>query len=129
MRKRRAVIWAIGAASAVFGAGAALPVWSAWYFGTWEATGSSGPLWEAVGRMPATWRAVGPYEFWDLQGTNLVLGAVLVLLAAGAGYWRYRSGTRRGHSEEAHDFAEGPAGSVPDGRGGPRAPDHRVRND
>lgn len=122
MRKRGVTIRSTGAALAVFAAGAALPIWSAWYFSDWEGNGYQGPLWTAVGQMPATWRAVGPNKFWDSQGTNLALGAVLVLLAAGVGYRRYRAGICRGNSEEARDFAEGPAGSLPDGRGGPAAP-------
>jgi hypothetical protein len=121
VRKRRTAIRAAGAAFAVFGVGAVLPIWTAWYFRPWEGLGRPAPLWEAVGRAPATWRAAGPNGFWQSQGGNLLLLALLVLLAAGIGYGVYRASTGRGQSEEARDFDEGPAGSVPDGRSGPGA--------
>ena len=47
-------MWAVGGALVVFGVGAALPVWTAWYFSPWEGNGRPAPLWEAVARVPAT---------------------------------------------------------------------------
>jgi hypothetical protein len=105
----------MASALVVIGVGAALPIWTAWYFSPWEGLGRPAPLWEAVGRVPAT-RREAPNQFWRLQERNLVFGLALVLVSAGVGWGTYRVMTRRGSSEEARDFVEGPAGSLPDGR-------------
>lgn len=115
MRLRRATSWAVGAALVVFGAGAALPIWTAWYFSSWEGIGHSGPLWTAIGQVPATHREE-PNQFWRLQETNVVLGVALILVATAVGWGTYRTLARRGLSQVARDFVEGPAGSLPDGR-------------
>lgn len=108
----------MGGALVAFGVGAVLPIWTAWYFSPWEGNGYSAPLWEAISRVPAT-RREAPDQFWRLQETNLVLGLALLMVAAGVGSGTYRVLARRGPSEESRDFAEGPAGSVPDGRAEP----------
>jgi hypothetical protein len=125
MRNRRAATRAVGYALLVFGVGAALPIWKVWYFGAWEASAYPGALWEAVGRIPATSREA-PNQFWDMQEWNLVLLVALLLVATGVGWAAYRALVRRGYSEEARDFVEGPAGSLQDGRAEPGATDQAV---
>ena len=99
---KRALVYAL----LVFGVGAALPIWSAVYLSPWEGNGYPASLWVAVGSD----------RFLDLQERNPVLLVALLLVSAGVGWGTYRNMTRRGYSEEARDFVEGPAGSLPDGR-------------
>jgi len=119
MQKRRAARLGIAAALAVLAIGAAVPVWTAWYIGELEWTGELTPLWVAISRFPASYRAAnGIDQLWQMQEENIVVGAGLLLLAAGVGYGFYRFLTRRGPSDEARDYAESFTGSLPDGRAG-----------
>src|SRR5262249_4350260 len=113
----RAAIWAFISALTILVVGAVLPFWTVWHFSSWEGLGRPGPLWEALGQVQATRRAAANgSDFWHLQWDNLVKGVSLLTLAGFVFWGVYRVGIRRGRSDEACDFADGPSGSLTDGR-------------
>lgn len=119
MQKRCAAKLGLAVALGILTIGAIVPIWAAWYIGELEWTGELTPLWVAIRQFPASYRAAkGDDQLWQMQEENIVVGAGLLLLAAGVGYGFYRFLTRRGPSDEARDFAESSAGSLTDGRAG-----------
>lgn len=66
-----------------------LPVWSAWYFGTWEATGERAPFWFMLASfVEATKRRDVLRLVTDFYDTELVKLAVLLVVAFAVGWWR-----------------------------------------
>jgi hypothetical protein len=83
--KAQAVFWAGCGASAVLLIWSCLPVWTVWHINTWEGVGYPGTLWQALAQLPSNQRNADPYpDLWALHGSNLMQGAIVVVLALAA---------------------------------------------
>jgi hypothetical protein len=88
--KTREKVYAAGVALAVLLIGSFLPIWIAWHFSTWEVVGYRGTLWHALSQLPSTFRDTGPHPgLLEMHVDNLVLGAILILVAGMAGCISY----------------------------------------
>jgi hypothetical protein len=87
--QRRA--WACGLA--LFAIVSVLPVWTAWYIGSWEATGERASFWTMLATVPrATQQTSAKTLFLDYYGPQVLQLAVILVVGCFVGRCLRRSG-------------------------------------
>jgi hypothetical protein len=82
----------------VFLVASVLPIWTAWYFSSWEANGYLATFWGALAALVVALILHPVGEVISFQGWNATLLGVLLVVSLGVGH---RLGRRAGRAPEA----------------------------